>query len=590
MVRTRPSTGEPLAGIAPAFPRKIKRALPPAAAVVAVVAMATMAAAGAGRSAGLPSAATGMGFVTRAGAALLLDGRPFRFAGPNIYWLGLQGDGYPTRFRVDDALTTARAMGATVVRAHTMGISVGCSLCVEPSRGHFNATALAHIDYAVKAARDHGLRLIIPLVDNWRYYHGGKHTFTDWRGIADEDQFYTNKTVIGDFEQYIGHLLTHVNTYTDVAYKDDPTIMAWETGNELRAPARWVRTIAGYIKGVDHHHLVLDGDYGVGLDGPPPSSVDILSDHYYPADVTKLKDAAAAARAAGRPFIAGEFDWQGKSGGDPLDAFLAAAQSTRAVSGDLYWALFGHDDTFGYVDHSPSYTLHYPGDTPAMRRAAQALRRHAYAMSGLTAPAYPYPWDPADHQRHNRPYRLAWDGRGGHLYGRARDTRVQRPLDCRVRPLRDRQLDAVDRRVAAGGRGVVPRPRLQSLRRARPLLPRLYGAGEREPGRGRRLERLEQDVQPYAQPALRHRCRSIHRRRCVRRGADQDDARRDRVEEAGPDRVRGRSIFLAGRSRVAFRPVHVDQWDGVDARDSNDHRRKRGLERVLLHLERPDAR
>ncbi len=394
MVRTRPGTGEPLAGIAPAFPRKIKRALPAAAAVVAVVAMATMAAAGAGRSAGLSSAAPGMGFVTRAGAALLLDGRPFRFAGPNIYWLGLQGDGYPTRFRVDDALTTARAMGATVVRAHTLGISVGCSLCVEPSRGHFNATALAHIDYAVKAARDHGLRLIIPLVDNWRYYHGGKHTFTDWRGIADEDQFYTNKTVIGDFEQYIGHLLTHVNIYTGVAYRDDPTIMAWETGNELRAPARWVRTISAYIKGVDHHHLVLDGDYGVGLAGPPPSSVDILSDHYYPADVTKLKDDAAAARAAGRPFIAGEFDWQGKSGGDPLDAFLAAAQSTRAVSGDLYWALFGHDDTFGYVDHSPSYTLHYPGDTPAMRRAAQALRRHAYAMSGLTAPAYRIPGTP----------------------------------------------------------------------------------------------------------------------------------------------------------------------------------------------------
>ena len=64
------------------------------------------------------------------------------------------------------------------------------------------------------------------------------------------------------------------------------------------------------------------------------------------------------------------------------------------MSGDLFWALFAHNDTFGYVNHSDSYTLHYPGDTPAMRRAAQALRHHAYAMSGLTAPAYGIPGPP----------------------------------------------------------------------------------------------------------------------------------------------------------------------------------------------------
>ncbi len=50
-------------------------------------------------------------FVTRSGSQLLLHGQPFRFAGPNIYWLGLDGNtgsvAYPTHFRVDDALATA---------------------------------------------------------------------------------------------------------------------------------------------------------------------------------------------------------------------------------------------------------------------------------------------------------------------------------------------------------------------------------------------------------------------------------------------------------------------------------------------------
>lgn len=66
--------------------------------------------------------------------------------------LGLQevpgGIAYPSHFEVDDALTTAKFMGANVVRSHTLGISVGCSLCVEPALGKFNQVALQHIDYA----------------------------------------------------------------------------------------------------------------------------------------------------------------------------------------------------------------------------------------------------------------------------------------------------------------------------------------------------------------------------------------------------------------------------------------------------------
>ena len=126
-------------------------------------------------------------FVVRTGSSLMLNGQPFRFSGANIYWLGLQeGAIYPSHFTVDDALATTSFMGATVVRSHTLGISVGCDLCVEPSLGKFNQIALQHIDYAIESARKHSVRLIIPLVDNWRFYHGGNHTFTDWRGIADE--------------------------------------------------------------------------------------------------------------------------------------------------------------------------------------------------------------------------------------------------------------------------------------------------------------------------------------------------------------------------------------------------------------------
>jgi mannan endo-1,4-beta-mannosidase len=111
-------------------------------------------------------------FVTCSGNSLQLDGKPFRYSGPNIEWLGVeaygphdpQGPHYPTKFEIDDALDTAKEMGARVVRSQTMGDSVGCELCIEPKQGVLNQKAFDSIDYAIKAAHDRGLRLIITLV------------------------------------------------------------------------------------------------------------------------------------------------------------------------------------------------------------------------------------------------------------------------------------------------------------------------------------------------------------------------------------------------------------------------------------------
>src|SRR5271167_2428112 len=111
-------------------------------------------------------------FVQRAGAKLTLSGEPFRYSGPNIEWLGLEGYGphdpmgprYPSRFEIDDAFTTAAEMGAKVVRAQTIGDTVGCPLCIEPEQGKFNASAFQASDYALAVAAQHNMRLIIPLV------------------------------------------------------------------------------------------------------------------------------------------------------------------------------------------------------------------------------------------------------------------------------------------------------------------------------------------------------------------------------------------------------------------------------------------
>jgi hypothetical protein len=332
------------------------------------------------------------GFLTRDGARLVddEDNATFRFAGANIYWLGLDenvgGIHYPTPFRIRDALTTAAGMGARVIRAHTLGVSTGNALSFEPALGVFNGSALDAADYAVSVASELGVRLLIPLTDNYKYYHGGKHDFTDWLGLP-EASFFTDERAITAFEAYIAARLAHVNRYTGRATRDEPAIAFWETGNELSgATATWTERIAAFIKAQDANHLVLDGHYGVDASHATPS-VDVLSDHYYPIDAARLATAASTAAAAGRVFVAGEYEW---TTGD-VAGFLAGAASNSNVSGTAYWSLFPHADGGGFVSHSDGFSLHYDPRGPDAGASAflTTFAAHAGAMNGWPAPATP---------------------------------------------------------------------------------------------------------------------------------------------------------------------------------------------------------
>lgn len=255
--------------------------------------------------------AAGTGFITRNGSTLYNNGSPFRFAGMNIHWLGLadpNGGTYPSTVRIDNVFSAASSMSATVVRSHTLGASVGCPNCIEPALNQWNDTAFNTIDYAIKVARDHNIRLVIPLVDNYHYYLGGKHTFTDWRSDSNEDDFYSNTTVIQDFKNYINHVLTHVNQYTGVALKDDPTIMAWETGNELNNATgtwddNWTENIAAYIKSIAPNQLVSDGhtaeassSNNLTVSQLQLPDVDMYTDHFYPPHVSTMQANTALAQ------------------------------------------------------------------------------------------------------------------------------------------------------------------------------------------------------------------------------------------------------------------------------------------------------
>jgi hypothetical protein len=404
-------------------------------------------------------------FVTRSGTTLSLRGGQFRFAGANVQWLGLVGAVYgsdppalagerarfPSHFEVDDALATVQEMGGTVVRSFTLGVSVGCPNCLEPAPGRFNERAFRAVDYAVKSARDHGVRLVIPLVDgdalpNTNWYFGNITTYATWRNAPQSADFYTDHTIINDYVRHVDAVLNRVNSYTGVRYKDDPTIMAWETCNECGAgphppgpypSAAWTNEIATHIKKVDPNHLVIDGDIQTTTRDPAAwniAAVDASDLHYYPRwgspVIRSLFADAATVTSHGQAFLVGEYGWDASNFWTPgtLQGWLDALRGNPQVSGDTFWALQPHADDHGWTpfpDDPPAHAaggewwaFYYGGNNTLsnsaddMRVRGQVLRGHAYAMRSVAQPP-PHAIPPAPRITHSSQGTITWRGSPG---------------------------------------------------------------------------------------------------------------------------------------------------------------------------------
>jgi mannan endo-1,4-beta-mannosidase len=195
-------------------------------------------------------------FITTRGDQLFDGDQPFRFISFNIPNLLLIEDNYPfaetnawrlpDQFEITDALATVQQMGGTVVRTYSITVARGenppaqVSMVLAP--GKFNEEPFVILDRALQTANEQGVRLVIPLVNNWPWM-GGRPQYAAFRGKGQND-FWTDPQIIADFEQTIKYVLTRTNTLTGVRYCDDKAILCWETGNELQSPAAWTREIA----------------------------------------------------------------------------------------------------------------------------------------------------------------------------------------------------------------------------------------------------------------------------------------------------------------------------------------------------------
>ena len=367
-------------------------------------------------------------FITRDGSSLYNGDKPFRFISVNIpnYFIledraGESGDKWHrvTAFEQRDAANAVKRLGGQVFRAYTFSVIGGKNLSKdlahiyadEQGQIQYHEELFRDVDRGLAIAAEQGVRVIIPLVDNWAWFGG----FAEWAKLSGVGDFWNDPKARADFKAFISWLLNRKNSVTGVLYKDDPTIMAWELGNEIdKASADWIVDMAAHIKGIDANHLLIDGGHKtIPAISLADKNIDIVTTHYTDKEFTDFAEKAAW---AGKAYIYGEFD---PSDSDDVGNILRRTVYSPAA-GAMAWSLRFRTEQGGFYYHSDfngkSDSLHYPGFATTRpieeEEVIRILREGALYIQGApidpdTAPEPPVllPFD--------SPAAISWQGSSG---------------------------------------------------------------------------------------------------------------------------------------------------------------------------------
>jgi hypothetical protein len=352
-------------------------------------------------------------FVTRSGDALMDGDRQLRFISfniPNLHYVedylpfsGTNPWRLPDEFEIRDALTAIKQVGGKVTRMYVLSVRRQDDTpdiirhVVGP--GDFNEDAFRALDKVLQIANEVGVRVIMPFVDNWKWW-GGVREYAAFRG-KQREAFWTDPQLIADFEKTIGFVINRTNTYTGVAYKNDKAILAWETGNELVTPFSWTREIAAYVKSLDTNHLLIEGTLARELsqDAIDDPNIDILSTHHYGDPNVSLQHIVSNQRLAKgkKPYMIGEYG-------------IVPTQDIRAITdtiirqglvGGMLWSLRFREREGGFYNHyeyNKVSAYRWPGfqngEVYDERMVLSIIREKAYEIDGDLQPRLPIPEKP----------------------------------------------------------------------------------------------------------------------------------------------------------------------------------------------------
>lgn len=377
-------------------------------------------------------------FITRDGHRLMEGEQEFRFAGihaPELHRIEDDSRGlceadprgwgqyfkWPTAAEQENWIKALTYSGHKAMRVYVLSVATPFDAACEREthvlppaiKGglpRLNEAAMVHYDRMIALADKHDLRLILPFIDHWKWW-GGRDQLAAFYEEKGEDLHDIDSKTYAAYLNIIKQVITRRNTVTGRLYRDEPAIMAWETGNELKESTEpFVRRTAAFIKQLDPNHLVIDGTYlkvnDFSLSDP---NIDIISNHFYttndnnnPEQVKKDLESIDGRKV----YLIGEFGLRDAQG---LREIMQAAVNTdhkgARAAGAFIWGFRGHREEGGFYWHK-EYTGHYSYHLPGFpendsneEMAVVDLVREAQAQMGgeQLAPPLPKPEAPRLH-------------------------------------------------------------------------------------------------------------------------------------------------------------------------------------------------
>jgi mannan endo-1,4-beta-mannosidase len=269
-----------------------------------------------------PASSAKTGFVHRDGMQLVFEGKPYRFAGANIWYGAYLGadTAYGDRARLARELDRLSALGISNVRILASAEEGPLKHSIKPgfrTKDGWNEPLLEGLDYCLAEVRKRDLKAVLYLGNFWEW-SGGFGTYLwyatgryldmgdsahPWPEFPDHNAaFYSSEAAVAMFQAHVRQLVGRTNRVTGVAYADDPTIMAWQLCNEPRPgvtdsvidatlPAyyAWINDSARLIRSLDQNHLVSLGHEGtIAMAGREDrvaeahSQIDYVTAHIWP--------------------------------------------------------------------------------------------------------------------------------------------------------------------------------------------------------------------------------------------------------------------------------------------------------------------
>lgn len=230
--------------------------------------------------------------------------------------------------------------------------------------------AMVVFDRMIALSEANDLRLIIPFIDHWEWW-GGRKQLSAFYNETEDDFYLTNSKTYQAYLAIIEQVITRKNTITGRYYFEEKAIMAWETGNELKAstPA-FIKQTAAHIRALAPNQLIVDGTYLKILPySLEDENIDIINNHFYTVNnnnkpetvINNLKTINGK-----KVYLVGEFGLKPVAG---LEKILKTAvqynHNGAQAAGVFIWGYRGHRHNGGFYWHKegngPYFSYHLPG-------------------------------------------------------------------------------------------------------------------------------------------------------------------------------------------------------------------------------------